>query len=131
MVFQKGQVANPWGPKQLREIRMLRDLQALTPKAIAALGRALEEGTTSEQLTAAREVLDRNLGKATRKIDVAVTHSHELHLQALKNLADKARAAQAVLPAPVEVIDAEVIEARAEEDEAVSLALTPSQRPHG
>lgn len=129
MVFQKGNVANPYGPKQLREIRMLRDLQALTPKAIAALGRALENGTTGEQISAAKEVLDRNLGKATRKIDVAVTHSHELHLQALKNLADKAR--QAALPAPVDVIDAEVIEARAEEDEAVRLALEPSQRPHG
>lgn len=130
MPFVKGQVANPLGPFKAREQRMLRDLQSLTPKAITALGRALEEGTISEQITAAKEVLDRNLGKATRKIDVAVTHSHELHLQALKNLAERVKQAAPALP-PGPVIDAEVVEERVEEDEAVSLALEPSQRPRG
>lgn len=122
MAFQKGQVANPWGPKQLREIRMLRDLQSLTPKAIRVLERAMEEGTMGEALTAAKEVLDRNLGKATRKIDVSVSHSHELHLQALKNLADKARGLPVIEHQPV--IEAEAIEERVEEDEATIKAVT-------
>lgn len=129
MAFQKGQVANPWGPKQLREIWMLRDLQSLTPKAIRVLERAMEEGTMGEALTAAKEVLDRNLGKATRKIDVAVTHSHELHLQALKNLADKAKGLPVIEHQPV--VEAEVIEEQVEELEAVSLALEPSTRLRG
>lgn len=75
-----------------RQAKMLRDLQALTPKAIARLGRLIEDENGSVAIAAVKEVLDRNLGKVKQQVQVDVTSTHVLHLQALEELAARKRA---------------------------------------
>jgi hypothetical protein len=70
---------------------MLRDLGALTPKAIKTLERLLDDPNPSAALGAAKEVLDRNLGKVKQNVTVDVTSTHVLHLEALQFLAQKKR----------------------------------------
>jgi hypothetical protein len=72
-----------------RQAKMLRDLQALTPKAIARLGRLIEDDNGSVAIAAVKEVLDRNLGKVKQNVQVDVTSTHVLHLEALQHLAEK------------------------------------------
>jgi len=72
-----------------RQAKMLRDLQALTPKAIARLGRLIEDDNGSVAIAAVKEVLDRNLGKVRQNVQVDVTSTHVLHLEALQILAEK------------------------------------------
>ena len=72
-----------------RQAKMLRDLQALTPKAIARLGRLIEDDNGSVAIAAVKEVLDRNLGKVRQNVQVDVTSTHVLHLEALQLLAEK------------------------------------------
>jgi hypothetical protein len=66
---------------------MLRDLRALGPRAIAKLGKLLDDPNASVALGAAKEILDRNLGKVKQQVQVDVTSTHTLHLQALEELA--------------------------------------------
>ena len=70
-----------------RLARMVRDLGALTPKAIKTLERLLDDANPSAALGAAKEILDRNLGKVKQQVTVDVTSTHVLHLQALEELA--------------------------------------------
>jgi hypothetical protein len=86
---QKPLNATGLAPKQLR---MLRNLEGLTPKAIATLERLLDDPNPSAALGAAKEVLDRNLGKVKQQVQVDVTSTHVLHLQALEELAARKRA---------------------------------------
>jgi len=86
----KGSRLNPSGIDR-RKAKMLRDLESLTPRAIAALGRLLESENHSAALGAAKEVLDRNLGKVKQSVSVDVTQTHVLHLQALEELAQRKR----------------------------------------
>ena len=86
----KGSRLNPSGLDR-RKAKMLRDLESLTPRAIAALGRLLESDNHSAALGAAKEVLDRNLGKVKQSVSVDVTQTHVLHLQALEELAQRKR----------------------------------------
>lgn len=74
-----------------RLARMVRDLGALTPKAIKTLERLLDDPNPSAALGAAKEVLDRNLGKVKQQVQVDVTSTHVLHLEALQFLAQKKR----------------------------------------
>ena len=74
-----------------RLARMVRDLGALTPKAIKTLERLLDDPNPSAALGAAKEVLDRNLGKVKQNVTVDVTSTHVLHLEALQFLAQKKR----------------------------------------
>jgi hypothetical protein len=83
---QKPLNATGLAPKQLR---MLRNLEGLTPKAIATLERLLDDPNPSAALGAAKEVLDRNLGKVKQNVQVDVTSTHVLHLEALQHLAEK------------------------------------------
>jgi hypothetical protein len=83
---QKPLNATGLAPKQLR---MLRNLEGLTPKAIATLERLLDDPNPSAALGAAKEVLDRNLGKVKQQVQVDVTSTHVLHLEALQHLAEK------------------------------------------
>ena len=85
---QKPLNATGLAPKQLR---MLRSLEGLTPKAIATLERLLDDPNPSAALGAAKEVLDRNLGKVKQQVQVDVTSTHVLHLQALEELAARKR----------------------------------------
>jgi len=88
----KGRSNNPSGVS-VREARLKRAIEGLSGKAIAALDRALTEGTISEQITAAKEVLDRNLGKPRQnsRVDVDVRHSADAHVAALAALTAKAK----------------------------------------
>ena len=77
---------------------MLRDLEALTPRAIARLGTLIDSDQPAIALGAAREVLNRNLGVPKARLDVSIEHSvSALHMQALQALADKARQVDANL----------------------------------
>jgi hypothetical protein len=82
----KGSTLNAGG-YTTREARMLRDLRALGPRAIAKLGKLLDDPNSAVALGAAREILDRNLGKVKQQVTVDVTSTHVLHLQALEELA--------------------------------------------
>jgi hypothetical protein len=74
-----------------RLARMLRDLGALTPKAIKTLERLLDDPNPSAALGAAKEVLDRNLGKVRQTLSVDVTSTSVLHLEALQLLSERKR----------------------------------------
>ena len=87
----KGSTLNPGG-NDARRARMLRDLQALTPRAIAKLGKLIDDPNPQVSLGAVREVLDRNLGKPKQSVTVDVTSTHVLHLQALEELAARKKA---------------------------------------
>ena len=91
---------NPY-PKGVdaRRARMLRDLEALAPRAITKLGKLLDDPNGSVALGAAKEILERNLGKVPQKqnVQLDVTSTHVLHLQALEELA--ARKKQQIIDA--------------------------------
>lgn len=83
---------NPTG-RDIRQARLKRALEGLNAAAVAALADALANGSISEKLTAAKEVLDRNLGKPKQStaFDVTVTHTSAAHVAALEALAAQAR----------------------------------------
>ena len=87
----KGSTLNAGG-YTTREARMMRDLRALGPRAIAKLGKLLDSPVESVALGAAKEILDRNLGKVRQNVTVDVTSTHVLHLEALQLLSDRRRA---------------------------------------
>ncbi len=77
-----------------KKAMMLRNLEDLTPRAIARLGRLVDSQNEAVALSASREVLDRTLGKPKQSVSVDVTSTSALHLQALQELADRARIAE-------------------------------------
>ena len=94
--IKPGKSLNPTGMDRKRAL-MLRKLESLTPRALAALERLVEDESPenrSTRLGAAREILDRTMGKAKQSVTVDVTSSGALHLQALQELADRARIAE-------------------------------------
>ena len=92
---KKGQALNPTGIDR-RKAMMLRDLEALTPRAIARLGTLIDSDQPAIALGAAKEVLNRNLGVPKARLDVTVEHSvSAMHMQALQALADRARQTEA------------------------------------
>jgi hypothetical protein len=86
VAWQKGQSGNPAG-MTARENALKRRLQGLTFKAVDVLEEAMENGSTSEKLAAAREVFDRAIGKAKQQTTVDVQHSMSPHLNALVSMA--------------------------------------------
>jgi len=90
--FKKGVVANPFGGMPRAKVMALKKLEGLTGKAIAKLERLLDDANGSVALGAAREILDRNLGKVKQNVQVDVTSTHVLHLQALEELAARKKA---------------------------------------
>jgi len=93
--LKKGQKLNPSGVDRRTQM-MMRNLQDLTPRAIARLGTLIDSDQPAIALGAAKEVLNRNLGVPRQKLDLSVEHSvSALHMQALQALADKARNAEA------------------------------------
>jgi hypothetical protein len=105
--LQKGSNLNPTGMDRRRAL-MLRKLESLTPRALAALERLVEdEANPTVRLGAAREILDRTMGKPKQSVSVDVTSSGALHLQALQELADRARIAEqrTIDITPVETVE--------------------------
>jgi len=90
-----------------KKAMMLRNLEDLTPRAIARLGRLVESDNETVALGASREVLDRTLGKPKQSVSVDVTSTSALHLQALEELAARARNTIDITPieTPVEEKD--------------------------
>lgn len=86
MTFVKGQSGSPGGLTRKQDA-LRRRLEGLTFRAVDVLEEAMEHGTTSEKLAAAREVFDRAIGKARGQTSIAVTHSASPHLAALVTLA--------------------------------------------
>ena len=103
--IKPGKSLNPSGMDR-KKAMMLRNLEALTPRAIAKLGRLVESDNETVALAASKEVLDRTLGKAKQSVTVDVTSSGALHLQALQELADRARIAEQktidITPTPID-----------------------------
>ena len=76
--------------------RMKNQLDQLTPKAIARLGKLVESDNEQVALGAANSILDRNLGKPKASLDMKIESSMSaLHLQSLVELASRARERQA------------------------------------
>ena len=112
--LKKGQNLNPSGVDRRTQM-MMRNLQDLTPRAIARLGTLIDSDQPAIALGAAKEVLNRNLGVPKAKLDVTVEHSvSAMHLAALQALADKARQTEAtiidVTPESGPVFDAAALE---------------------
>jgi hypothetical protein len=91
--IQKGSTAMNPGGFSKKQLQLKRAIDALSLPAIATLARLLDSENAGAALGAAKEVLDRNLGKVRQRVDVDVTveHTHVMHLDALKRLNDKAR----------------------------------------
>jgi len=81
---------NPSGLDR-KKARMLRQLEDLTPRAIARLGRLLDSENEAVALASVKEILDRNLGKAKATLQVDVVQTHQIHLQALEEIAARKR----------------------------------------
>jgi hypothetical protein len=89
--LQKGSNLNPSGMDRKRAL-MLRKLEGLTPRALSALAALVEDkNNPTVRLGAAREILDRTMGKAKQSVTVDVTSSGALHLAALEELTQRAR----------------------------------------
>ena len=88
----KGSKLSPYGSMPRRQIMAVKRLEGLTDKAIKTLERLLDDPNPSAALGAAKEVLDRNLGKVKQNVSVDVTSTHVLHLEALQFLAEKKKA---------------------------------------
>lgn len=88
MTFKKGEVANPHGGTA-KQNALARRMMGLTFKAVDAIERVLDDpdATHGERLTAAKEVLDRAIGKPKQQSVVNVEHSASPHLTALVSLA--------------------------------------------
>jgi len=90
----KGSVAINAGGFTRKQLELKKAIDALSAPAIATLARLLESENHGAALGAAKEILDRTMGKVKQQVnlDVAIEHTHVLHLDALKRLNDKARA---------------------------------------
>ncbi len=88
--LKKGALLNPGG-FTTRELRLRRQLDALTHVAIARLGQLVRSENEAVALGAVKEVFDRNFGKAKQQVSVDVQHTHVAHLEALRELAERSR----------------------------------------
>ena len=96
MTFKKGQSGNPSG-RNKSEAAALQRIKGLTFRAIDRMGKLMESDNEAVALNAAKDILDRGLGKAKQNVAVDVQHSlSDMHLAALRVLSDRARIAQAV-----------------------------------
>ena len=94
--LQKGSNLNPTGTDRRRAL-MLRKLESLTPKALGALERLIEDDSPENRATrlgAAKEILNRTMGTPKQSVSVDVTSSGALHLAALAELTERARIAE-------------------------------------
>ena len=89
----KGSVAINAGGFTRKQLELKKAIDKLSAPAIATLARLLESENAGAALGAAKEILDRTMGKVKQQVnvDVAVEHTHVMHLDALKRLNDKAR----------------------------------------
>lgn len=89
--LSKGSRLNPHGGTERKLLIMKRKLDGLTDRAIAKLGQLIDSDNPAISLGAVKEVLDRNLGKAKATLQLDVTHTSVIHLQALEEIAARKR----------------------------------------
>ena len=89
--LKKGQSLNPMGSADRKLVIMKRKLDGLTERAIARLGQLINSDNEAVALASVKEVLDRNLGKAKATLQLDVTHTSVIHLQALEEIASRKR----------------------------------------
>ena len=82
---------NPMGAADRKLIVLKRKLDGLTERAIARLGQLINSDNEAVALGSIKEVLDRNLGKAKATLQLDVTHTSVIHLQALEQIAERKR----------------------------------------
>lgn len=82
---------NPMGTADRKLVIMKRKLDGLTERAIAKLGQLIDSDNPAISLGAVKEVLDRNLGKSKATVQLDVTHTSVIHLQALEDIAQRKR----------------------------------------
>ena len=94
--IKPGKSLNPTGMDRRRAL-MLRKLESLTPKALGALERLVEDDSPENRATrlgAAKEILNRTMGVPRQQVQLDVTSSGALHLAALAELTERARIAE-------------------------------------
>jgi hypothetical protein len=90
--FAVGNKASPFNGLPRKQVLMYRRLEGLTPKAIGRLEKLMEQDENrAVAFNAAKEILDRTLGKVSTKVDVTVKTTAELHLEALVTLSQRAK----------------------------------------
>ena len=87
MPWRPGESGNPLGPYNARQAAIKRRLEGLTLKAVDVLAETMATGDPHLRLAAAKEVLDRSLGRPRQQATLEVTHSATPHLAALVGLA--------------------------------------------
>lgn len=92
--FPKGVSGNPGGKKPM-DPDVKEALEKLTPRAVERLGQILDSHDEKVAVVAAKEVLDRNLGKAPQRVELDDTRA----LGSLEQLLDQLPQATAVLVA--------------------------------
>ena len=107
--LKPGKSLNPTGMDRRRAL-MLRKLESLTPKALGALERLIDDESPENRATrlgAAKEILNRTMGVPRQTVALDVTSTSALHLQALEELAARARNTIDITPieTPVEEKD--------------------------
>jgi len=82
---------NPMGTADRKLVIMKRKLDGLTERAISRLSKLIDSDNEAVALASVREVLDRNLGKSKATVQLDVTHTSVIHLQALEDIAQRKR----------------------------------------
>lgn len=103
-VTKGGANLNPGG-RDRRLQATARIVKRLSMRAAERLGELLESSNEQVALGAAREILDRNFGRPKAQVDVTHTHTHELHLAALQQIADRAKGAIAAVQHDAQIVD--------------------------
>ena len=107
--WRKGQSGNPGGrPKVIGDLQ--EQARQWAPEALEALREiaASRDAPPSARVSAAVALLDRGYGKPAQSIDAKVSNEPsmaQLHLQALKELAERAKENKAARDAQEKIID--------------------------
>ena len=107
--WQKGQSGNPGGrPKVVGDLQ--EQARQWAPEALEALREiaASKDAPPSARVSAAVALLDRGYGKPAQSIDAKISNEPsmaQLHLQALKELAERAKENKAARDAQEKIID--------------------------